>query len=274
MTLHIVNIGSSFAAGPGLPPQVDQDAARSGENYASIAARAVGAKLTDLSVSGATLLNLLSEPQTSLRGKTFAPQISEIPGDADVVLVLGGGNDIRYIGGLFMDSFAAYTAYRVAAGLYSWVAGGAEEPLPNMTVGELAERYGTVLDAIHAKAPNAQVIVVEYLTMLGPDVRPGVDVPVDPSLLDGHRARCVRVQEATAQAVRGREAWCVRIPVASESTGHGLGSAAPWVNGFGLRELYNKFAYHPNAEGMKAVAAMVVQQMKELGIASTPSQEA
>ncbi|KAF7529457.1 hypothetical protein G7054_g9826 [Neopestalotiopsis clavispora] len=241
-TLHIVNIGSSFAAGPGIPPQVDPHACRSGENYAHIVAREVGgAKLTDLSVSGATLLNLLSEPQQVI-GKTFAPQIGEIPGDANIVLVLGGGNDIRYIG-------VPKIRRRV------------------LNAQELAERYGSALDAIHAKAPNAQVIVVEYLTLLGPDVKPGVDLPFDDAdRIEHHRATGARVQEATAQAIQGREAWCTRIPVASESTAHGLGSPEPWVYGFGFKELYQKCGYHPNSEGMKAVAAMILKQMKDLGL--------
>ncbi|ETS79351.1 hypothetical protein PFICI_09204 [Pestalotiopsis fici W106-1] len=265
-SLHIVNIGSSFAAGPGLPPQIEPLAGRSGENYAHIVAREVGAKLTDLSVSGATLLNLLSEPQ-EVTGKAFPPQISEIPRDADIVMVLGGGNDIMYIGGLFMDSFAAYTMFRLASRLYSWVAGGAEDPAPSLDVQELAERYGTVLDAIHAKAPDAQVIVVEYLTLLGPDLQPGVDLPFDDAgRIDYHKGRAAQVQEATVQTIQGRETWCTRIPVASESMGHGLGSQEPWVNGFGLRELYQKCGYHPNGEGMKAVAAMVLERMKNLGI--------
>ncbi|KAF3025579.1 hypothetical protein E8E14_011863 [Neopestalotiopsis sp. 37M] len=265
--LHIVNIGSSFAAGPGIPPQVDPHACRSGENYAHIVAREVGgAKLTDLSVSGATLLNLLSEPQQVI-GKTFAPQIGEIPGDANIVMILGGGNDIRYIGGLFMDSFAAYTMFRLASRLYSWVTGSAEDPAPVLNAQELAQRYGSALDAIHAKAPNAQVIVVEYLTLLGPDVKPGVDLPFDDAdRIENHRATGARLQEATAQAIQNREAWCTRIPVASESTAHGLGSPEAWVYGFGFKELYQKCGYHPNSEGMEAVAAMILKQMKNLGL--------
>lgn len=267
MPLHIVNVGSSFAAGPGIPPQIDSSAGRSGENYAHIVARRLDAKLTDLSVSGATLLNLLSEPQTS-RGKTFAPQISEIPEDADIVLVLGGGNDIGYIGGLFVDSFRAYAAFRLLAGVYSWLAGSAEQNTPTLTVDELAERYGTVLDAIHAKAPRAQVIAVQYLSLLGPDLEPGVDIPFDPSLVEGHKSKGLQVREATAQAIKGREQWCGMIAADEASRSHGLGSQEPWVNGFGLKELYSMCGYHPNAEGMKAVGNLIVEKVEELGLAN------
>lgn len=266
MPLHIANVGSSFAAGPGIAPQVEPLAGRSGENYAHIVARKLNAKLTDLSVSGATLLNLLSEPQVAA-GKTFAPQIAQIPEDADVVLVLGGGNDIGYIGGLFGDSFNAYTVFRIISGIYEWFSPSIEQDAPTLDTKGLAERYGTVLDAIHTKAPKAHVIAVEYLELIGPDMKPDVDVPFDSSLLEGHKAKARQVQEATAKAVRDREQWCTRIGVANASTSHGLGSSEPWVHGFGLAELYKMCAYHPNAEGMKAVADLVLRKIDELGCA-------
>ncbi|KAK9778933.1 putative SGNH hydrolase-type esterase domain-containing protein [Seiridium cardinale] len=273
MPLHIANVGSSFAAGPGIPPQIEpRGAGRSGENYAHIVARKLEARLTDLSVSGATLLNLLSQPQTVRRGETFAPQISEIPEDVDVVLVLGGGNDIGYIGGLFIDSFYSYAVFRAISRIYSWFAGGPESTAV-LSVEDLAERYGTVLDAIHAKAPNAKVVVVEYLSLLGSDLQPGVDVPFDASLLDGHKAKAAQVREATVKAVHNRDAWCTRLPIAEASIGHGLGSPEPWVNGWGLSNLYLGCGYHPNAEGMKAVADIVLRKLVELGTAGDSSKE-
>ncbi|KAI0136884.1 SGNH hydrolase-type esterase domain-containing protein [Xylariales sp. AK1849] len=265
MSLHIVNVGSSFAAGPGIPPQIDRFAGRSGENYAHIVARKLGAKLTDLSVSGATLLNLLNEPQ-QVTGRTFGPQISEIPEDADVVLVLGGGNDIGYIGGLFGDSFNAYLVYRVVSQAYTWLTGTSAEETSTLSMEGLAARYGTVLDAINAKVPRAQVIVVEYLILLGSDLKPGVDVPFDASLLENHRVKAEQVRMATVKAIQGREQWCARVPVAEASVGHGLGSQAAWVNGFGLETLYRMAAYHPNAQGMIAVADLVMQRLTVLGL--------
>jgi hypothetical protein len=265
MPLHIVNLGSSFAAGPGIAPQVDTQASRSGENYAHIIARRLGAELTDLSVSGATLMNLLSEPQLS-SGRTFPPQISGIPEAADIVMVLGGGNDMGYIGGLFMDSVEAYWIPRMILNVSRWFTGPAD--ISVLSTEELAERYSTVLDTIHGKAPKAQVLVVEYLTLLGTDLKPGNDVVFDASLLEGHKAKAEQVRTATAKAVQGREAWCTRVPVAEASIGHGIGSKEPWVNGFGLGLMYKKQApYHPNAEGMVAVAEMVCSKLAALGIA-------
>ena len=94
---HIVSLGSSFAAGPSIEPTVDVDALRSGRNYAALLAQRLGARHTDLSVSGATTANVLSEPQRPFsarwwqRPRMLAAQVDGIPADADVALVTIGG---------------------------------------------------------------------------------------------------------------------------------------------------------------------------------------
>ncbi|KAK8107893.1 uncharacterized protein PG998_009906 [Apiospora kogelbergensis] len=268
--LRIASLGSSFAAGPGIPPVIDTKAARSGANYAHLLyARLGGAILTDLTVSGATLRNILDEPQVEDGGRTvFAPQIEGLPTDTEVVLILGGGNDAKYIGGVFMDSFDAYWLFRIATRVYRWFYPLAPEPSEReLDMEALAALYGEVLDAVHARAPNARVLVVEYLTVLGDDVRPGfVDVPFDGRLLARHRGTAEKLQMATVKAVQGREEWCVRVPVAEPSAAHGIGAERPWVSGWGWRLLLAKGAYHPNAEGMVAVAEMIYQKMLGLGM--------
>jgi hypothetical protein len=63
---HVAALGSSFAAGPGIPPIVDRFALRSGRNYAHVLADRLGERLTDLTVSGATTTNILERPQRVL----------------------------------------------------------------------------------------------------------------------------------------------------------------------------------------------------------------
>ncbi|KAI1465739.1 SGNH hydrolase [Daldinia caldariorum] len=268
MPLHIANLGSSFAAGPSIPPCVDDAAGRSGANFACLLASRARARCTDLSVSGAQLPNITTDPQDRA-GRLFPPQIHGLPPDADVVLVLGGGNDIGYIGGLFEDTLNA-----------SWlgsfvlrVRGGVGAPLPTsgtadapLDVDALAHRYGGVLDAIHAKAPKARVFVVEYLTMLGTHTRPGTDVPFGAERMAHHRAVCGRLLAATGKAVAGREAWAEVVPVGAASEDHAVGSPDPWVSGFTWKLFYAGGAYHPRAEGMRAVADMLYKRLVELGI--------
>ncbi|KAI1503129.1 SGNH hydrolase-type esterase domain-containing protein [Biscogniauxia marginata] len=265
MPLHIANLGSSFSAGPSIPPVANKAAGRSGANFACLASQRVGARLTDLSVSGSTLLNLLSEPQ-SAGGETFAPQIDDLPADADVVLVLSGGNDIGYIGGMFADTLNSWV-YGLGSALV-WLydfTGNANWCLDLDTEG-LAARYGEALDAIHAKAPGARVVVVEYFTMLGRDTVPGRDVTFGADRVEYHKGVAARLLSATVKAVQQRAPWCVKVDLAAASEAHAIGSVEPWVSSF-TWDLYREGgAYHPNAAGMKAASELVYQKLVELGI--------
>lgn len=88
--LQIGNLGSSYAAGPTIPPSVGPVAAgRSGNNFAHLVAKHFNGNLTDLSVSGATLDNVLTQKQT-VGNTTLNPQLQDLPPNQDVVFILGG----------------------------------------------------------------------------------------------------------------------------------------------------------------------------------------
>lgn len=263
MPLHIAQIGSSFAAGPGIQPVANARASRSGANFASLLSKRLSAQLTDLTVSGATLLQLLSERQDN----HFPPQIDELPSSADVVLVLGGGNDIGYIGGLFEDTLSSAPFSFFFRLLAKLLGKGAPVNAP-LEVDALAARYGDILDAVHAKAPQARVLVVEYVTMLGPDVRPGENVAFGADRVEHHRGVAAKLLEATAKAADAeeRKGWCARVSVDGPSRAHGVGAKEPWVNGFSWKLFTMGSAFHPNVEGMKAVSELVYQKFVELGL--------
>ncbi|KAI2613949.1 SGNH hydrolase [Hypoxylon fragiforme] len=265
--LRITSLGSSFAAGPSIPPCVNEPAGRSGANFACLLSQRLGATLTDLTVAGATLPNLTTDAQER-GGCVFPPQIEGLPADADVVLVLGGGNDIGYIGGLFEDTLAASWLDALFGSVLAYVRGEGGAPLATTTldVAGLAARYAGVLDEIHAKAPRAHVLVVEYLTMLGPDTRPGQDVSFGADRVAHHKSVCATLLDATSRAVEGRDQWCHLVSVGKPSEAHAIGSPDPWVSGFTWKLFYSGGAYHPCAEGMRAVAKIIYDRMVELGI--------
>jgi lysophospholipase L1-like esterase len=221
VALQMASLGSSFAAGLGLPAS---------SNYAHLVASKLGATLSDLSVSGSTLLSMGS-------------QIPRIPSKTDIVTVTSGGNDIGYIGGLLTDSM----------GLGGFGGGS------SLSLEQLTERFNNALAQIHSTAPKAKVYLVEYLTILGSDVVPGSNVPFNAARVEIHRATAATLQKATMMAAEGKD-WVERIPVAQTSQAHGIGSAEPWVNGNrGIG------AWHPNAAGMKAVADMLYERIKGKG---------
>lgn len=162
---HITALGSSFAAGPGIEPLEDPTAGRSSRNYAHQLASKLNADLTDLTVSGATLLNILNERQY-LGRQAFDAQLDHLPKDSDIITLTCGGNDIGYIGCLTQDS------------LMSYLGGGGQDSqsqaltAPFLDLHQLTSRLLEVLDKVHSLAPNARVFLVEYLTLIGDDTRP------------------------------------------------------------------------------------------------------
>lgn len=234
--LVVASLGSSYASGPAIEPQIVPAAGRSGNNYAHLLTqRLTGSNLTDLSVSGATLSTMLDRSQTS-NGTKFPPQVQGIPEEADLVLVLGGGNDINYNGGLVGDSNSSFD------------------------VVALSEKYGTVLDAIHAKAPNAHLIAITYLTVLGGDVIPrgeeGANVDFNATRVAYHQDVAERLRQATVGAIEGREAWAEVLDVVEPSWSHGLGSPEPWMRGN-----IEPAKYHPFANGHAAVADLLYERL-------------
>jgi hypothetical protein len=86
MSLHIAALGSSFAAGISIPPQAGPKAAsRSGNNYAHLLAQKLNAKLTDMTISGATLKTIGQESHTT-NCVTFAPQIEGLEEDVEEMI--------------------------------------------------------------------------------------------------------------------------------------------------------------------------------------------
>jgi len=254
--LHIVALGSSFAAGPGIPPAADKGAGRSAQNYAHILAARLGARLTDLSVSGATLQNLLDEPQVFF-GRQFPPQVSELPADADIVTITGGGNDIGYVGGMMRDCLAASFVGRII---------GLLRKVPNMEVVLMVEavrdRLVAIIDKIHEVAPKTRIYLVEYLTLLGPDTQPGVSVSLSAEQIKRHQEVAAMLQEGYQLAAAARPEVEV-IPIAELSREHALGSKEPWVEGFSLGVLVaRKAPFHPNAEGMRNVARILEERLE------------
>lgn len=252
-SLSIAALGSSFAAGPRIPPQAGpRGAGRSAQNYAHILAERLGADLTDLTVSGATLSNISHERQKTYTA-TFPPQIDGLHDRIQIVTITAGGNDLSYVGGLLSDTLNSYFVTRALTSVYNYFMRTEQNDAISQQC--LAERYITVLEAIHAKSPKARVFVVEYLNLLGEDVQAQVNVPFNQAQLDHHREVAAVLQRATEQAAKACEEWCVHVPVHKISEKHSIGSSEPWVEGFTWGFVGREAApFHPNADGMRAVA--------------------
>ena len=247
---NYVAMGSSFAAGPGIPPaQTGTGAAacaRSDNNYASIVARDLGANLTDASCSGATTANVLTSGQAGQ-----PPQVQSVTSATQFVTVTIGGNDVDYLGSL--DTYSCLTSGGSNCGTV-------DQGSINSTFDVLAGRIEDVVNAVHATAPQAQVFLVNYFTIL-PDSGACTGVPLTGDQLAFEHSISSRLATATGTAATTTGATLVDL--ASASHGHDSCAATPWVETY--TPAAGRSQYHPNEAGMQGAATLVESALAAAG---------
>lgn len=264
---HIAALGSSFAAGPGIAPLEHRAAQRSARNYPHLLAERFGASLTDLTTSGATTSTVLDKPQHFL-GHRFPPQLSQLPTSADLVTITVGGNDLHYSASTLRFGLsgrlahpscsAARTATRPLAALLT--RGGVPVPAAD-DVERVASNLARVVHGVRRRASNARVVLVDYLTVLGPHLRHDRHTPFDPDTAERLRQLGESVAAMFSRAAALSEAELVAV--SARSRDHGADSPQPWVSAMPdrLHRVFRTVPYHPNAAGMRAIADAVTEQL-------------
>ncbi|MFG1796457.1 SGNH/GDSL hydrolase family protein [Nocardia sp. NPDC049149] len=259
---HIVALGSSFASGPDIEPIIDKEANRSANNYAHLLAEKLGAELTDVTVSGATTDTIIDTPQRLLT-TTYPPQLDSLPADADLVTITAGGNDLEYAGSMIkLGSAGRLSTDPHTRPLASQLArGGVPQPTSD-DIDRAATNLVRIVDAVRDRAPNAHVLLVGYLAVMGPDTCYSHEVPLDDATVDAFRNLGDQVDEVFTRAATTSGADLV--PMHEFSRDHALGSSEPWVRGLPkqLREIYRLMPFHPNDAGMRAVANTVYDYLQ------------
>ena len=255
MTKRYVALGSSMAAGPGIPPR-DKDAplraARSAANYPHLVAQRLGLDLVDVTYSGATTAHVLTDRQND-----EPPQIDALDGSEELVTVTIGGNDVGYIP--LLTAAGLPRAVRSVP-----VLGGRLRELLDPTARDralvgVAESLSAVGQTVRERAPRARVLFVDYLTVLPPagqDASPlsGVDAAL------GRRVAAT-LERLTSEAAA--ETGCEVVRASDASREHHAWSANPWTTKpvrYGLPIPGRPFPAHPNAAGMRAVADLITGQ--------------
>ncbi|AUI59376.1 SGNH/GDSL hydrolase family protein [Amycolatopsis sp. BJA-103] len=242
-----VAMGSSFAAGPGIPPQRPGTPAacgRSTKNYASLVAEERGFALTDVTCSGATTANILTAGQAGQ-----PPQIEAVTPDTRLVTVTIGGNDVGYVGSLF-----TYACQNTGGAN----CGQVDQDAVRAALATVHEKIGAVVAAVHQRAPRARVLVVDYLTIV-PRTPPACDgVPLTPAQLVFEREVADRLAAATRRAARTERATLV--PAAAASAHHDGCAATPWMERYATSP--GRVPYHPNEAGMAAVANLITARLR------------
>jgi lysophospholipase L1-like esterase len=240
-----VAMGSSFAAGPGIPTYVDDPpapCARSTMNYAHQLAKRLGLDLVDVGCSGGTTRHLLG-PRDAI-----PPQLDALRADTKLVTITIGGNDVSYLGRLSAAS---------CVGLAAETGGAAKcNPIPPVPSEEdyagLKLRMDQIAAEVRKRSPSARLVFVDYLTIL-PAGKLCKGAPLSEAEAVKARELARRLADITAKTAKDAKAGLIRASDLSAS--HDACAAVPWMNGFSRPDApVSGTAYHPNKAGMTAVA--------------------
>lgn len=245
-----VAMGSSFAAGPGIPSYYEDPSApcaRSTGNYAHQLASRKGLALTDVSCSGATTAHLTG-PRDAI-----PPQLDALTPDTRLVTITIGGNDLSYIGRLTAASCAGLAEQTGAPGKCSPIPLAPDEE----RYAALTRQMDLIAKEVRRRAPSARLVFVDYLAIL-PETGGCAGTPLGAEEADADREIASVLAAITARAAADNGADLLK---ASElSAQHDACSSDPWINGYPRPEAPVAGAlYHPNAKGMTAIADALVK---------------
>lgn len=244
-----VAIGSSFAAGPQLPPAKPSWPARCGQsmnNYPTLLAERFGMVLIDRTCSGATTDHVLG-PWSEV-----PPQISSVTADTRLVTITIGGNDLSYIGNLFSATCAFNAKAIAASGTKTRACGPVRVPTEADYVRDEAQMT-EIARRIRATAPQARIVFVQYLTPLPTTGSLCAATPVSEGDAAIVREIGRRLSEITARVALATGATVVEMN--QSSAAHTPCDAEPWMigspQGYDGRE---GLQWHLNKAGMQATA--------------------
>lgn len=256
-----VALGSSFAAGPMLPPPKPGAPARCGQslnNYPTLLAERFGMVLVDRTCSGATTDHVLGP------WNEIPAQIDSVTADTRLVTVTIGGNDLSYIGNLFSATCLFNARALKASGADSKPCGAMRVPTEADYARDEAQ-LNEIARRVRAAAPQARLVFVQYLTPLPPPGLLCAATPVGTAEAALVREIGRRLAEITARAALAHGALVVEMNQSSAS--HTPCDAEPWMIGSpqgydGSRGL----AWHLNLAGMRATAEGIAHWLIQAGV--------
>ncbi|MGH3794902.1 MAG: SGNH/GDSL hydrolase family protein [Pseudonocardiaceae bacterium] len=260
-TGHYVALGDSFAAGPFIPMQRDDPlgCARSTRNYPALVATGLGVgQYVDVTCSAATTVDMTIAQKIPLGSN--APQFDALRADTNLVTVSISGNDIGFgdmaltCGRLSFTDPLGNPCQRQAT------AGGSDVYAERIIAA--APRVAKVLQGVRERSPHATVLLVGYLRMLPQTGWCWPVVPVsrgDVPYLNG-----IEQQLTKMLATQAKENGATFVDVYGASMGHDSCQppAEKWVEG--LVPTAPAFPWHPNENGMRAVADLTLSTIRSL----------
>jgi lysophospholipase L1-like esterase len=216
--LDYVALGDSYAAGQGAAPYTDPACFVSRRGYPVIADNLRGVQLTaNTACSGQKVSDVVADALVSVQTGT------------EIVTVTVGGNDLDSIG-VLMACVPAPASFECEAAKANAIA--------KLTDGSLATGLAKVVGAIKYKSPTAKVVFTGYPILFD---------PAHPFAAVANPLAGV-LNQVIAGVAGGTGSQYV--DVAGAFTGHGIGSADPWIS-YNPANPLDPANFHPNGEGYR-----------------------
>ena len=250
-----VALGDSFTSAPYVPVTDLADGCfRSSSNYPRLVAEEIGAALVDVSCGGARTDDLVERQSFAFTDNTMPPQLRAVTPAAELVTVGIGGNDSD----LFNTLVHECTRVSDRPGTTCQDLVTSRQGEVDQAVSHIGRQVARSLRRVKERAPEATVVLVGYPRLV--DETEGCRrMPLTPP----DRRFLARVESSLrdAMAAAARRTAVEFVDMHEASRGHEICSDDPWVNGI-RTDQKRALAFHPFAEGQRAVAERVVELLR------------
>jgi lysophospholipase L1-like esterase len=234
-----IALGDSFAAGQGAGPYLD-DCNRSENAYSELADEAKAIKLVvNAACTGKTTQEVVDT------------QLLKLSKSTELVTITAGGNNIGF--GAIITSCGVALVGATPGDACGTAINGAMAQLQG---GQLYSDLLSMIESVHAAAPNAKIVVTGYPYLLDPIEAGRTDAAglfiyqatQLSDLLNGN----ILAAAAAADAAAEHDPKVQFVDVRSAFLGHGaLSPTDPWIN-LDFTHPDSPDNFHPNAEGYEA----------------------
>jgi lysophospholipase L1-like esterase len=246
---HYAALGDSFSSGLGIPAQKDTTCGRSDHNYPTlVAAAANAAGFTDATCAGAETRHV-TEVQEAV-----APQIDAVRPDTSVVTVGIGGNDLDLAGIIGRCVLLAYLNPQGSPCKNSFTLFGTDEI--GSRIDSTSPKVAGVLQAVRAKSPEAEVLLVGYPAIVPDDGSACRDtVPLAAGDFAWLRDKTKELNTMLAEEAAAHGATF--IDTYGPSVGHDAckPEGVRWIE---PADTAAATGFHPNAAGHRSTAATIL----------------
>jgi lysophospholipase L1-like esterase len=247
-----VSLGDSYTAGPLIPnPIPPYGCLKSDHNYPHLTAPRIGLPLRDISCSGAKTDDMTNPQEVELDGPN-PPQLEALDAATSLVSLTIGGNDI----GFSEIVQSCVTVNPFSSPCRSKYNSGGQDVIAER-IAATAPKLAATLQGIHARAPAAQVYLLNYAAIL-PETGFGCWPQMPLGFADVPYLRAKQKQLNAMLAEQAPANGATLVDWYGASIGHDACKSplVRWVEP--LVPVNPAAPIHPNARGMRGAANALV----------------